>query len=564
MMVWELVDDDLVVTQGLLARVLRSSSMKLTYDTLLHVISLSYYAKDSVQLMSTCRALYHEGPKIALRKAVSISTEDQLASFLKFLRADNSSRCRYLRKLEISSCFLEPDIVQELIETLPLLVKIEYLRLIEAEELLDLHPALTPAFGSLTSLRHVDFTGVKGKTCSLLLRLHSPLVSANISFISDDDLKLWDYLDDDEWEGCHPAMLLDNFASTLEELQCVAWYTIPDPGPDETLIPALVYPDMRRLSIELHHFPLRIDPFIRAFPNLVDLYINTDYHGGRYSEGIRDSHDTNVAQQLDPVNSCGTWAHLEHFGGCLFDLYAIGLTSHIRRVTIVDRLDDGLRTEMLATVLRYARPLHLKLEGITGTMLGDAERGFISMLHHTSASSLVNLDVCIYFGKDDREKDLSIIIVGLFSLSRPLELTDFPIPLQNTLISALACLPSLKFLELRFETHGLDPTPEEPSEFDLMIAHRKGLPEPPEPIPAPLTPAELSLETLDMDVLVARLEAIPSLEAAHVVLPASRYESDCHHDRMVSKGGSRLGGREQWESWTPGKNRLVLVRLYLA
>ncbi len=66
---------------------------------------------------------------------------------------------------------------------------------------------------------------------------------------------------------------------------------------------------------------------------------------------------------------------------------------------------------MLATVLRYARPLHLKLEGITGTMLGDAERGFISMLRDASASSLLNLDVCIHFGEGDREKDLSAVIV---------------------------------------------------------------------------------------------------------------------------------------------------------
>ena len=61
--------------------------MKLTYDALLHVISLTYYAKDPVQLMATCRALYHEGPKIALKKAVFIRAEEQLASFLKFLHA---------------------------------------------------------------------------------------------------------------------------------------------------------------------------------------------------------------------------------------------------------------------------------------------------------------------------------------------------------------------------------------------------------------------------------------------------------------------------------------------
>ena len=86
--------------------------MKLIYDALLHAISLSYYAKDSVQLMATCRALYHEGPKIALKKAVLIRTEEQLASFLKFLRVDNSSRCRYLRQMVLSALFPEPAVIQ--------------------------------------------------------------------------------------------------------------------------------------------------------------------------------------------------------------------------------------------------------------------------------------------------------------------------------------------------------------------------------------------------------------------------------------------------------------------
>ena len=72
--------------------------MKLTYDILLRVISSSWYAKDAVQLMATCQFLYREGPKIALKKAVFISKEEQLASFLKFLRADDSSCCQYLKQ----------------------------------------------------------------------------------------------------------------------------------------------------------------------------------------------------------------------------------------------------------------------------------------------------------------------------------------------------------------------------------------------------------------------------------------------------------------------------------
>ena len=138
------------------------------------------------------------------------------------------------------------------------------MRLVDADELLCLDPALTTAFCTLTTLRHIDFSGVKYTTCVVLLRLSSPLISAKISFLSDDvDEKLWDwdYLEDDEWEHFHPTMLLDNFAQTLEELQCVAWYTNQD-----ALIPAQVYPNMRKLSIKLRHFPIRIDALIRAFP----------------------------------------------------------------------------------------------------------------------------------------------------------------------------------------------------------------------------------------------------------------------------------------------------------
>ena len=172
---------------------------------------------------------------------------------------------------------------------------------------------------------------------------------------------------------------------------------------------------MRKLSIKLHHFPIRIDALIRAFPHLTELRVLTEYHGGNVGafslEAMYESHATNIAQQRRAVDSCGTWTRLEHFYGCLFDLYAIGLTSHIQRVTIVDRLDDGPRTEILVTMLRYARPLHLKLGGITGAMLGDADRGFTPMLRDESASNLISLDVRIYFGEGDRKRDLGTIIV---------------------------------------------------------------------------------------------------------------------------------------------------------
>ncbi|KAI1782460.1 hypothetical protein LXA43DRAFT_1104016 [Ganoderma leucocontextum] len=142
-------------------------------------------------------------------------------------------------------------------------------------------------------------------------------------------------------------------------------------------------------------------------------------------------------------------------------------------------------------MLRYARPLHLKLEGTTGSMLGNPDRGVISMLREGCGANL-----------------------------------------RGTLVLALACLP-LKSLKMRFETHGLDPTPRmAASTRPARTASR-----------APLTPAEVSLNALDMDALVARLDSIPSREAALGVIPNSR-DSEVY-ERTITKATSRLAGHEQ-------------------
>ncbi|KAM5530678.1 hypothetical protein V8D89_015650 [Ganoderma adspersum] len=514
---------------------LADNNVKLTYDTLLHVISVSLYASEAVKLMTTCQFLYHEGAKIALKRPVAVRNTKQLTSFLKFLRAENLSRCRHLRQLELWACYPEPDLAQELVETIPLLGNIRHLRLYSVEDILEPYPALLSAFAGLTSLRHIELYGAGGVACELLSTLRAPLITASIDFLGDSDERIFDHLDFDEWAKYHPTRLLANFAPTLEELQCIAWYTTTEP-----VFPGTVYPNMRRLSIELHDFPLRMDAFARAFPNLTDLRVRTEYHGGDIAhadlEGIQASRDTNLSawQQLG-----GTWRNgLEHFSGCLVDLYAVGLACPIRRVTIVDALPDGPSTDMLATVLRAARPVHLKLQGVAGAMLGDSERGLIAMLRDGSASGLLNLALWVNFGAADREKDLRPII------------DDF--------VSTLVRLP-LRSLDLRFDTQGLDPTPE-PDLMETLMCRQRGRPEPPAPTPAPLTPAERSLRTLrtDMDAIVGRLESIPSLEAALVMLPSSRGGGDSDdYTRKVTKGTVGLVGDEQWEDWLPGKNQSV-------
>ena len=112
--------------------------------------------------------------------------------------------------------------------------------------------------------------------------------------------------------------------------------------------------------------------------------------------------------------------------------------------------------------------------------------------------------------------------------------------------------------------YGLDPTLDVPGNFERLWESFHGLSDEPLKLtPAPLCLAELSLRTLDMDAIVARLEAIQSLEAAHVALPDSRYDDGNEwkgHERTVVKGTSHLPGSEQWYRWVPGKrNRAGLV-----
>ena len=382
-------------------------ALKLTYDILLHVISLFSYAKDAVHLMATCRLLHHAGAKIALRKPVVIEDSEQLASFLAFLSAENSSRCRYLKQLDLWTCGDDEDDIQDLIDILPRLVNIESLRLSNGEDVLEPDYSLPRAFARLASLRHIEFPGVRMATSTLLSLLRSPLVSANIDFIADDCSDIWSYLDRRQWPEYHPVTLLQNFSSTLEELQCAAWYTVTEPA-----IPKMpIYPNMRKLSLELHDLHLRMDPFIRAFPNLTHLHVLAEDRGpiGNLElEIIRVSHDVNLEKQLVPS---GRWAHLEHFTGGVVDLYATGLTCHIRRVTILGTLEDGQATDLLETMLRYARPVHLGLEALAGSALA----GFLSMLGSDCASNLINLSVCICFDANDQEKDLRETIVSLCS-----------------------------------------------------------------------------------------------------------------------------------------------------
>ena len=105
--------------------------------------------------------------------------------------------------------------------------------------ILGTHPDLLVAFGSFTATRHVTFNEAAEET---LLELQSPPITAKTDFMSyGRDFR--DDLDHEKWRRSH-LTILANIVSTLEELQCISWWTIDS----ETAMPAQVYPNVRVLQ----------------------------------------------------------------------------------------------------------------------------------------------------------------------------------------------------------------------------------------------------------------------------------------------------------------------------
>ncbi|KAI0690871.1 hypothetical protein C8T65DRAFT_745645 [Cerioporus squamosus] len=75
------------------------------------------------------------------------------------------------------------------------------------------------------------------------------------------------------WPQCHPTLLLENFAETLEELSRRRWYVTGEYIPS-----GKAYPRMRRLvidSVYCYYSTFILAPLTQAFPNLTHMSVKT-------------------------------------------------------------------------------------------------------------------------------------------------------------------------------------------------------------------------------------------------------------------------------------------------
>ena len=480
--------------------------------------------------MRTSKFFNSEAVKCALREPIYLRGSGDLDKFLRFLEPRDPTCCRHIRDLRLGFGDARPDLMDNLTQRLVHMSSLETVALDFGEEFLDCFPEFGDALATLTTLRHLTISYVGELTSDLLEAMQPGLVSLDLGWLGYDEGFFQGELPYEKWSEYHPVPFLAKWSSTLEKLSCNMWYTRQDVTPFDH-----VYPNLRQLSIDRDEFPL-IAPYVCAFPNLTTLHVETD-HGEDIddddaAERLYEHHALNVRSQQEGGKAGTTWQYLQEYTGGLVDLYVLGLTCRIPRLFFHSVIDER-HYDMLSIILSYAQPVRLNITRVRDPFLTDPTRGLAAILQDSGASALESLVVVFELSKASREVDVAAALVSHPSLPVHVNALFMGAPLQDTLAQSLKRLP-LRHLRLRVSDYGLNPTPPPPSAMDIMLAKQGGEP-PPEPHPPmPFTPAEVSLQSFDVEEFTKGLgDAIPTLCDAIVKVSAPR---SGHRTASIKRG----------------------------
>ncbi|KAL1942114.1 hypothetical protein VTO73DRAFT_6644 [Trametes versicolor] len=221
----------------------------LNYDILLEVMNFSS-RPDCSRFMRTCRFFYTHGCEALLSHPIFFYREDQLIDLINFLRIQGTKRFKYVHSLDMSICNLTESTALQLATALPLMTKLEELRIPYSESLILSHPGLAEAISSLTSIRVLRLGYMGELAIEMLQSLRSSLVKVYLELYTDFDD---DEVPEEDRILYHYTALLGQSESTLQELCIGKWYTVPDIPPS----PMLVFPKMRKLTLPSPIFPRR-------------------------------------------------------------------------------------------------------------------------------------------------------------------------------------------------------------------------------------------------------------------------------------------------------------------
>ncbi|KAI1789217.1 hypothetical protein LXA43DRAFT_948827 [Ganoderma leucocontextum] len=414
------------------------SSTPLNGDILLSILSVCP-PKSATSIMATCRFLYHEGAKVLLQQPVALDGSEQYdLALLRFIQAEDLSRCSYVRALRILTDPIAEAVAKILVHIVPRMSNLERLCL-RGEQSLKVYPYLLPAFASLRSVKILVVCEVGAQSCELVRTLQSELVIASILFNPTAQFGT------DQGQSFatsrHPLHLLRRSASTLRELMCGFWCDAFTETP-ETLIPLpeVIYPEVRSLILCNNAAPNPI-PYIQALPNLTRLRAESNPIIVGAQLGVcRIQRQLNLmlqdltddGQALTDSGEPLVWKHIQSYNGPLSDLWALGITFPIPRLSLTDV--PGARSPLALTeVLAYARPIHLMLTFEDQPFTAVLRSDFLSALSTEDASGLRSLGLVIDLmaGDVDSNLDVGQTLTGIETVVSGLQLCDLQLVVRD-------------------------------------------------------------------------------------------------------------------------------------
>ncbi|KAM5543679.1 hypothetical protein V8D89_002930 [Ganoderma adspersum] len=374
-------------------------------DILLSIMAISP-PKMATSIMATCRLLYHDGAKVILQSPVNLDgSEKEALALLRFVQAENLSRCPYVRALHIVMDTVPPSVAKILANVVPRLTGLERLALV-GEQIFESYPHLLSLFASLRSVKTLLVLDAGARCCQLIRTLRSRLVSAKIHFEREQAAML------SLTASTHPVLLLAKSAATLESLSCGF---LGNPDPHLTFFPPkTTYPKLRSLALSHSVYPDPV-PFIRAAPNLAHLALESSM----LTDLTPSSFHLQIAEMQRAMNlelQGGTpampfpmpveagagdvpcrWAHLQTFTGRVVDLH---LQLFFKGQPLTDALGAGcdLRAALKSKGAAGVTRLVVQLDVMAGDREMDVGRALDDLASAIAGLNLVHFQLGVQDG----------------------------------------------------------------------------------------------------------------------------------------------------------------------
>lgn len=396
-------------------------------DVLLMVMDLSC-PRTVAAMMRTCRALYDDpkGPWMLLHDGVTLATDAEILSFSAFMFAGpTTARFNFLRTLTVAGGDFHEGAVGALTTILThASLNIHTLIIHDAEKILgcdDLvtladtdnnlnhdtscpKPSLLRAFSTFTTLKHITMSSIGQNGRKLLSLLPAGLISASLTF----EPLGWGQASPGEADAQNPAVHLAGSAETLEVLEG-SWF---DAAPVVGQHP-IVYPRVRRLCASYSArdvVALATVGYAYIFPNVEFLALTAHWKSPSFGDGPH--YATRQANRRDQARY-GGWRQLRVVEGGIEDVWALGLTRHVRVLRVMGGVTPD-RAPLLQEVLADVQPAELVFNAIAYHLCATENLPIWAVLRWPAARCVqtLEMDICFVPQSSDSANPLEEVNMG--------------------------------------------------------------------------------------------------------------------------------------------------------